>query len=59
MKYYRILNETETEEQELLERQELKNDCWAISPKWFFSWFFLGWFFITIISLLVRYLMQG
>jgi hypothetical protein len=53
MKYYRILHESEADEQDLLENREAHNDCWTLSPKWFFSWFLLGWLIITIICLLI------
>jgi hypothetical protein len=59
MKYYRILKEWEADEQELLERQEIKKDCWALSPRCFLSWFLVGWAVITIICLAIGSFLHG
>jgi hypothetical protein len=53
MKYYRILKESQADEQDHLEGQEFENACWTISPRLFLSWFLFGWIIITGLCLLI------
>jgi hypothetical protein len=59
MKYYRILNDSEADEQASLEGHKIENACWSISPRLFLFWFLLGWISITVLCLFIGTLIPG
>jgi hypothetical protein len=59
MKYYRILNDSEADEQDSLEGHKIENACWSISPRLFLCWFLLGWISITVLCLFIGTLIPG